>query len=87
MFTLQAMDWDTPCTLTLLVVERSTPCTSVVHTAGGGKGYTLHVHTDAVERDTPCTVHIHTTGAVVERNTTFTSILLAVEGDTPCIRP
>jgi hypothetical protein len=28
----------------MLVVERDTPCMSIVHTAGGGKRYTLHVH-------------------------------------------
>jgi hypothetical protein len=41
-----------------------------VHTAGDGKGYTLHVHTAVMERDTRCTsilgkgytLHFHTAG-------------------------
>jgi hypothetical protein len=41
---------------TLQVMD--TPCISIVHTAGGGKGYTLHVHTADIggggEKDTCC---------------------------------
>ncbi len=48
-----AVEIVTPCTSTLLAVERDTVCTSIgcgngyilhVHTAGGGNRYTMHVH-------------------------------------------
>ncbi len=41
------MDWDASFTFTLLVMERGKPFMSIVHTAGGGDGYT-HVHTAGV---------------------------------------
>jgi hypothetical protein len=72
------MDWETPCTFTLLDVERGTPCTSKLLAAAmyspctsillvGGKGYSLHVHT---------------AGGCGKENTLCTSILLVVEWDT-----
>jgi hypothetical protein len=56
-----------------------------IHTAGGGKAYTLHTaHCTyillAVEMDTPCTSILQ----VVKGKTPCTSILLAVERDTSC---
>jgi hypothetical protein len=73
--TLQVIDWYTPCSFTvlevekgytiLLMVERETPCTSILL---------------IVERDTPCTSIL----LMVERDTPFTSILMMVERETPC---
>ncbi len=53
-----------------------------VYTAGGGKGYTLHVLT-ATGTGKEYTLHVHING-VVERDTPCISKPLAVESDTPC---
>jgi hypothetical protein len=48
-------DWlNTPCMLTLLMLERGT---LHVHTAGGRKGCTLHVHTAGSGNE--YTLHVH----------------------------
>jgi hypothetical protein len=68
---LLAVEMDTPCTSILLAVEsqRHTPCILHVHTPACGNGYTLHVHI---------------AGCGKGYTLYSTSILLAVEGDTPC---
>ncbi len=63
-----------------------------VHTSGGGKRYTLHIHTVGGGKDTPCTSillavkRIHPAGPYCWqwKGYTFTSIMLAMERDTPC---
>ncbi len=89
---LLALKMDTPCTSILLAVEGDTPCVHLywwwweedtlhVHTAGGGKGYTLQAHTavgGGGERDTSCR-------SWWWRDTPCTSKLQVAESDTPSI--
>jgi hypothetical protein len=74
----------------LIVVERDTPCTSIlpgggkrytlhVHTAGGGKRYTLHVHTAGGGMG--YTLHVYT---VSDGKGYTCRSMLVVERDTPC---
>jgi hypothetical protein len=78
MFTLLAAERDEPSTSILLRLEKGH--TLHANTAGGGKGYTLHVYTIAVENG--YTLHINRTGG--GKDTPCTSILLVVQRDTSC---
>jgi hypothetical protein len=55
---------------------------AAVHTADGERGYTLHIHTAGGGKG--YTRHVHTAGDGRGGDTHYTSILLAVEMDTPC---
>jgi hypothetical protein len=71
-YTLQAMDWDTPCTfsshcwqlkvhpLHVHTTGRREEYTLLVYFSGGGKGYTPHVHTAGGENG--CTLHVFFAG-------------------------
>jgi hypothetical protein len=65
---------DTPC------MSNGNVYTLHVHTDGGGKRYTLHAHSACFRN--VYTLHVHTAGGGKEY--ICTSIVLAVEMDTPC---
>ncbi len=48
----------------LLAVKRDTPCITIIHTAGSGKGYTLHstAHVLTAGGGKGYILHIHTAG-------------------------